>query len=130
MSAEPLQIDRATYDERQTLLARSALIALTAEEQHFNSEVHDQTMSTLGLNRDDYVPEMWKLDEAGRVRYTIRGLVPTAGTFPETEFEHRVRTELVAPIVDEVQRMRALRSRAGPVLRDFALREVSGLPIS
>ena len=123
--SENAPIDQDTYNERQTLLARSAIIALTADGRSFDFNVRDQALGALSVSRDEYTREMWELDKEGRIEYGVGGLKTTCGTFPETEFENRIRTELVQPIAEHVDQVQAIRLYAGHVLSEQALQEVA-----
>lgn len=125
MAAETIPLDRDSYWERQRYLARALVVALSAEDRSFDHEVRQQGMGALGLTDDDYNIEHWKLIEEKRVEYSVDGLKPVAGTFPETEFEHRVRTMVVVPLAEKFDEAREIKLGAGRELQQQAIADVS-----
>jgi hypothetical protein len=117
-------LGRAEAETR--LLARSALVALAAEHRYLNMQVRHFTFNAVNIDNEVMAHHTWDLVDSGRFDYTpTEGLTPTAGAFPMTELEYRLRTRLILPAIRRFRQLDRLKTVVGKSLREQAAAEVS-----
>jgi hypothetical protein len=121
---ERAPLARAEAETR--LLARSALVALATDRQYLNMRLRHFVFETIGVENETMAHYTWDLVDSGRFDYTPQdGLAPTAGAFPMTEFEHRMRNRLMLPALRRFRQLEKLKTSAGKSLRAQAAAEVA-----
>jgi hypothetical protein len=125
---EPHEVSPTPADLQEAqnrVLARSALVALAAERGYLSVRVRRFVFAALRLPDGMVGQYTRELEDSGRFRYmSSAGLIPAAGAFPETEFEHQVRTTLVAPALEHFDDLNDIAIEADAVLSVEARRIV------